>query len=151
MKMRLLAVFLALALVLMPSASTPSAAGQLQEDSLVDVWVFEDLDRNGIYSAGDRGYTDIPVCLYNIDNGTTSCVGTDEGDVWWEISEAGLYATRADLKRLRPDYRLRSIQCRHTRTNEIYAGCYYKKGMWAAGFDLPYGTRLNIFYAVVRR
>ena len=89
-------LFLLLGLVLMflplasvPAASAAAPAYRLKPGTgMIDVWVFVDNDLNGIYSAGDVGLTDALAC---IERGVkyASCVGTDEGDTWWEDLPVG--------------------------------------------------------------
>ena len=150
----LIVVISMLSILLLPVAGVtqPAAAASedqlLVEDSLVDVWVFEDKDRNGVYSSGDVGFTDVKVCLLNQATNVNSCVGTDYGDVWWEITEAGKFATWVDAATIPGNYKLNSIQCRETRTGKLY-NCSTYKSTWRAKMTLPYGTRINVFYALV--
>ena len=142
-------ILLALAVVLMPFAGVPATAAQVQEDSLIDVWVFEDSDLNGVYSSGDVGYHETGVCIHNNLTNWDQCIATDYGDVWWEITAAGNFTITVDADDVGPDYAVNSIQCRDTRTEVLYGGCTYDLENWKTDIDLPYGTRINIFYALV--
>lgn len=136
-----------------PAVAAAPAAGaspDLVEDSLIDVWVFEDADQNGIYSAGDTGFTDVGVCVLNKDTNINSCGGTDYGDVWWEIREAGKFVITVKPDTLPAGYKLHSILCKYTRLDQEYQDCGYNLTNWKTKAKLPYSTRINVFYGVVR-
>lgn len=159
MKHQMGITLLLLSLLLLPfgsvqpvTAAAPAlgVSPDLVEDSLIDVWVFEDADQNGIYSAGDTGFSDVGVCVLNKDTRVNSCGGTDYGDVWWEIRETGRFVITLNPDTLPAGYKTRSILCKYTRVDQEYQDCSYNLANLRTKARLPYGTRINIFYGVVR-
>ena len=116
-------------------------------NGMLDVWVFVDADLNGVYSAGDTGLSDALVCIRQ-DEHLTGCVGTDEGDTWWEGLRSGLYSARIDPASLPAGHALSSIRCEETGSREEYRGCRHNLDEWTSLVRLGETTRLNIFFAL---
>ena len=150
--MKRLFLLLLMAVLLLPvlGARTVSAspAGQTIGNGYIDTWVFVDNDRNGIYSSGDQGLSDVVVCLRNTTTNWNSCVGTDQGDTWWEDLPAGRYAATVDKTTVPAGYKLNSIRCYHTVLNKKFK-CDTYKSTWRAYANLKNDTRINIFFALV--
>lgn len=117
-------------------------------DGMLDVWVFIDNDRNGVYSSGDYGLTDALVCV-DLGKRWNSCVGTDYGDTWWEDLPVGRYLVRVIPATVPAGYRLNAIRCEETISRAEYKGCRYMPNKWAAFINLQKGKRLNVFFALV--
>jgi len=150
--MKWLFLLLIVAVLFMPftSARTVMAAPAQQAagNGMIDTWVIVDNDRNGIYSTGDVGLSDVVVCLRNTRTNWNSCVGTDQGDTWWEDLPAGRYAATVDKTTVPAGYKLNSIRCYDTVTNKIFK-CDTYKSTWRAYANLSNDTRINIFFALV--
>jgi hypothetical protein len=130
--------------------STAAPVPQEVEDSLIDVWVFIDNDRDGVYSFGDVGLSDAWVYLFYKDLKLFSLGASDLGDLWWEIrpEEGTRFVVRIDTTSpVLEGLSLLSIRCEDTRTREEYR-CAKNLELWTTRLKMPYGTRLNIFYAL---
>lgn len=144
-------LFVLLAVVLL---ATSAGAGKVTAapetlaggNGYIDTWVFIDNDRNGIYSAGDVGLTDVVVCLNDTKSPWKSCVGTDQGDTWWEDLPAARYAATLQKETLPAGYKLSSIKC-YTTAGKKFSCDTYKSTMRAYA-RLKDTTRINIFFAL---
>ena len=150
--MKRLFLLLIVAVMLMPVVGartvTAAPAEQTIGTGYINTWVFVDYDRNGKYSAGDNGLTDVVVCLRNTKTNVSRCVGTDQGDTWWEDLAPARYAATVDKTTVPAGYKLNSIRCYETVTKKIFK-CDTYKSTWRAYANLSNDTRINIFFALV--
>lgn len=150
---RLFLLFL-VAILLMPVLGARSVmaapAAQTTGTGYIDTWVFVDNDRNGVYSSGDDGLSDVLVCLRHTTTKWSSCVGTDYGDTWWEDLPAGRYSATVDKTTVPAGYKLNSIRCYDTQTGNPFK-CDVYKSSWRAYARIQDNTRINIFFALVPR
>jgi hypothetical protein len=143
-RQRWIAVFM-IAVLVLPLVSSRTASAQVADNSLINVWVFQDHDRNGVYSAGDGGAQLIEVTLKS--SGETLTGVTSYGLKVWEITEAGKFTVTVNVPILRGD-EIVSILCIDANTGLEYADCKYNLKKSKAIITLPLGIEVNIYYAM---
>ena len=150
--MKRLFLLLIVAVMLMPVVGARTVMAAPAEQTIgtgyIDTWVFVDYDRNGKYSAGDNGLSDVNVCLRNTKTNWSQCVGTDQGDTWWEDLTPARYAATVDKTTVPAGYKLNSIGCYSTQTGKKVS-CDTYKSTWRAYANVTNTTRINIFFALV--